>query len=135
MEEKRIKLPTKYSLIKGRSLSNREKYFKELTKTEKTKSDKSINENNLKTSASESTFFTNKKKNKSINFIYKKNISRPKGKLFLARNSSSKKRDSTIFQNIFNPNPNYPKYNEKINLIDNSYNYLIIKIISFVTII
>ena len=121
MEEKRIKLPTKYSLIKGRSLSNREKYFKELTKTEKTKSDKSINENNLKTSASESTFFTNKKKNKSINFIYKKNISRPKGKLFLARNSSSKKRDSTIFKNIFNPNPNYPKYNEKINLIDNSY--------------
>ena len=122
MEEKRIKLPRKYCLIKGKSLSNRDKYFKEGNKNDKTNSYKTINENSI-TSASDSTYFTNKKKNKSLNYIYKKNVSREKGKIFLSksRKIDSMKKINTKFQSLLNQSPSFRKNNEEISLINNAY--------------
>ena len=128
MEEKRIKLPRKFSLIKDRSLSNRDtNYFKESNQNEKNKQDKYINDNNLITAASDSTYFTNKKKNKSLNYIYKKNISREKGKIFLTKNRYMNTSRKTIninpkMNNLYNPI--LPKYNQELNLINKSYKFL-----------
>jgi len=135
MEEKRIKLPRKYNLMNNLCLSNRNIFLNESHKNEHTKSNKNIilkrsNENNLISNGTESTFDTNKKKNKSIHYIYKKNLSRPKGKINISKNkniivNSSRKTVNKIskFQNDFFPMP--PKYNEEeLNIINNSKNLL-----------
>ena len=123
MEEKRIKLPKQYSQMKIRSFSNKNIHSKDSNNKEKTKCEKTINENNIITTASDSTFYTNKIKNKSINFIYKKNVSRAKGKVYLSKNknlNSSRKKisNNSKFNNLLSPIPNFPKFKE----INNSFN-------------
>ena len=134
MEEKRIKLPKKYNLINSLSLSNKNILFKESNNIEKSKSNKNIivkrtNENKLASNGTESTFDTNKKKNKSIHYIYKKNLSRPKGKINISKKNnkniySSRKiiNKTSKYQNYFYPLS--PKYSEEINIIDNTQNLI-----------
>ena len=127
MEEKKIKLPRGYSLMKIRSFSNKNINFKQSNKNEKAKCDKINNENNIITTTNDSTFYTNKIKNKSINYIYKKNVSRPKGKLYLSKNKnliSSRKKisNNTKFYNLLSPIPKFPKLNEESNKSNNSFN-------------
>ena len=134
MEEKRIKLPKKYNLINSLSLSHKNKLFKESNNIEKSKSNKNIivkrsNEKNLISNRTESTFDTNKKINTKIHYIYKKNLSRPKGKINISnknnkyKNSSRKIINKTSkYQNNFFPLS--PKYKEELNIINNTQNLL-----------
>ena len=134
MEEKRIKLPKKYNLINSLSLSNKNILFKESNNIEESKSNKNIivkrsNENNLISSGTESTFYTNKKKNKSIHYIYKKNLSRPKGKINISKNNSKNISSSRKIINKISKYQNYcfplsPKYKEELNIINNTQNVL-----------
>ena len=137
MEEKKIKLPKKYGLFNIRSFSNRDNSFKDSDKKEKNIKDINTNilpvydnENKITsiTTAPDSIIDTNKKKkNKSLNYIYKKNVSRPKGKINLSKNriiNSSKKIINTNekYQNILSPI--FPINNEEIHSTNISYNFL-----------
>ena len=137
MEEKKIKLPKKYGLFNLRSFSNRNKSAKESVKSSNNSMSKHsnnhiVNDNDNKitsiTTATDSIFDTNKKSYKSPpNIIYKKNISRPKGKINISKNrviNSSKKKISanTKFQNILSPI--FKINNEEMNIVNNSNNFL-----------
>ena len=137
MEEKKIKLPKKYGLFNIRSFSNRDKSFKDLDKNEKIIKDINTNispvydnENKITsiTTAPDSIFDTNKKKkNKSLNYIYRKNVSRPRGKINLSKNRIINSSRKIINANEKYPNilsPIFPINNEEMHSINNSYNYL-----------
>ena len=143
MEEKKIKLPKKYGFYNLRSFSNKNKPYKESINNSTNNITNSTNMyivndyDNKKTSiitsittAADSLFDQNKKPTKSpLNLIYKKNISRPKGKINMSKSkkriiNSSKKKICTNqkYQNILYP---ILKMNsEEMNIVNNSYNYL-----------